>query len=91
MRIPPYLKTDNRVNNMKKFKIAVTNCNGWNQVGFIATKDDFVSSKVFIKRTDADTFAQSQSDWNSQFDNQGIGFLVCRKTPCKGWVVVAQF
>jgi hypothetical protein len=76
---------------MKKFKIAVTNCNGWNQIGFIATKDDFVSSKVFSRRIDADNFAKVQSDWNSQFDNQRIGFLVCRKTPCKGWVVVAQF
>ena len=77
---------------MKKFKVAVTNCNGWNQVGFIATKDDFVSSKVFNKRIDADTFAQSQADWNSQFDdNTGMGFIVCRKTPRKGWVVVAQF
>ena len=77
---------------MKKFKVALTNCSGWNQIGFIATKDDFVSSKVFNKRIDADNFAQFQSDWNSQFDgNQGIAFLVCRKTPRRGWVVVAQF
>jgi hypothetical protein len=76
---------------MKRFKIAVTNCNGWNQIGFIATKDDFVSSKVFTKRIDADNFAQTQLDWNLQFDSTGIAFLVCRKTPRRGWVVVAQF
>lgn len=74
-----------------RFKVAITNCNGWSQIGYIATKDDFVSSKVFNKRIDADTFAQFRADWNSQFDDKGIGFLVCRKTPRRGWVVVAQF
>ena len=84
---------------MKAFKVAVTNMGGFNQVGRIAVKGDFVSNgfvngKDFIthKRADADKFAQNRAAWNSQFDDQeGVAFLVCRKTPRKGWVVVAQF
>lgn len=84
---------------MKKFKIAVTNMGGFNQVGKVAIKGDFASDgKInggdFIahKRVDADRQAQDWADWNSQFDNQhGVAFLVCRKTPRKGWVVVSQF
>ena len=84
---------------MKKFKIAVTNAGGINQIGFIAVRGDFASDgKInggdFIahKRADADRQARDWADWNSQFDNnQGVAFLVCRKTPRRGWVVVAQF
>lgn len=84
---------------MKAFKIAVTNMGGFNQVGRIAVRGDFASDgKIgggdFItrKRVDADRQARDWADWNSQFDDQqGISFLVCRKTPRRGWVVVAQF
>ena len=84
---------------MKAFKIAVTNMGGFNQVGRIAVRGDFASDgKInggdFIahKRADADRQARDWADWNSQFDNnQGVAFLVCRKTPRRGWVVVAQF
>ena len=84
---------------MKKFKVAVTNMGGWNHIGSICVKGDFVSNGFvnggdFIthKRADADKFAQNRADWCSQFDDQhGVAFLVCRKTPRRGWVVVAQF
>jgi hypothetical protein len=84
---------------MKAFKIAVTNMGGWNHLGSICVKGDFVSNGLvngedFIahKRADADKIAQDKADWNSQFDDQhGVAFLVCRKTPRRGWVVVAQF
>jgi hypothetical protein len=84
---------------MKAFKVAVTNMGGWNHIGSICVKGDFVSNGLvngadFIahKRVDADKFAQGSADWSSQFDNnQGVAFLVCRKTPRRGWVVVAQF
>ena len=84
---------------MKAFKVAVTNMGGWNHIGSICVKGDFVSNGLvnggdFIahKRADADKFAQNSADWCAQFDNnQGVAFLVCRKTPRRGWVVVAQF
>jgi hypothetical protein len=83
---------------MKAFKVAVTNMGGFNQVGRIAVRGDFASDgKInggdFIahKRADADRQAKDCADWNAQFDKAGIAFLVCRKTPRRGWVVVAQF
>ncbi len=84
---------------MKKFKVAVTNLGGWNHLGAVCTKGEFISNGLiggsdFIasKRADANQKAQDCADWASQFDDQiGTAFLVCRKTPCKGWVVVAQF
>lgn len=84
---------------MKAFKVAVTNMGGFNQVGRIAVRGDFASDgKInggdFIahKRADADRQARDWADWNAQFDDQhGVAFLVCRKTPRRGWVVVAQF
>lgn len=84
---------------MKAFKVAVTNMGGWNHIGSICVKGDFASDgKInggdFIahKRADADRQAKDWADWNSQFDDQhGVAFLVCRKTPRRGWVVVAQF
>jgi hypothetical protein len=84
---------------MKKFKIAVSNMGGRNHLGSIAVKGEFISNGLiggsdFIasKRADANQKAQDCADWASQFDDQiGTAFLVCRKTPRKGWVVVAQF
>ena len=84
---------------MKAFKVAVTNMGGWNHIGSICVKGDFVSNGFvgggnFIahKRADADRQAKDCADWNAQFDDQhGVAFLVCRKTPRRGWVVVAQF
>ena len=73
---------------MKKFKIAAINCGGFNQIGFQATKNDFIDARIFNKRVDANAHAQQKADWCNQ---QGIGYLVCRKTPRKGWIVVDQF
>lgn len=78
---------------MKQFKIAITNMAGFNHIGGIATKNsvDWVSFTA-QKRAIADAKAKECADWYGQFDNNnGIGFLVCRKTPKKGWVVVGQF
>jgi hypothetical protein len=84
---------------MKKFKVAMTDFGGWNYIGSICVKGDFVSNGLvgggdFTAKTraNADAFARNKAEWYAQFDNnQGVGFLVCRKTPRRGWVVVAQF
>jgi hypothetical protein len=83
---------------MKAFKVAVSNMGGWNHIGSIATRGDFMSDGIIgggdfiaFNRADANKKAQDCADWNSQFDSTGIAFLVCRKTPRKGWVVVDQF
>ncbi|HCT98814.1 MAG TPA: hypothetical protein DF614_01660 [Methylococcaceae bacterium] len=78
---------------MSKFKIAITNQGGFNHIGGIATRTsvDWVSGFTAQKRAIADAKAKDCADWHGQFDNNtGIAFLVCRKTPRKGWVVVGQ-
>lgn len=78
---------------MKQFKIAVTNQAGFDHVGGIATKAsvDWIAGFMAQKRVIADAKAKECAAWYAQFNNNGIGFLVCRKTPNKGWVVVGQF
>jgi len=55
---------------MKKFKIAVSNMGGWNHLGAIAVKGDFMSNGIIgggdfiaFNRKDADKKAQDCADW----------------------------
>ena len=76
---------------MNKFKIAITNLGGFNQIGNQAVKSDFASdAKVFLTRSAAQLAAQEMADWNNQFDNQrGFAALVCAKKGTK-WLVISQ-
>ena len=85
---------------MNVYKIAITDFPGWSWLGYVATRNgsDFLgdglrlSNKHFLttSRKEADAKAQECADWVAQFEDTR-GYLVVRKTPRKGWVVVAQF
>ena len=76
---------------MKKYKIAITNCGGFCQLGFQAVRADFAAdAKVYLTRAAAQAAAQDMADWNSQFDDQcGFAALVCAKKGTR-WIVISQ-